>query len=275
MDCIFSSNDLSCYNTVCSSLNVLGHVDLWHALRTDESVRIRLLSEPGMFTSNLMTDKLVFLLCQHFQYLPAFYKASNFFMPINHTTQVIHIGRSSLHYSHRNKATGSGDLLNQNRAQIVLACKETRKAVPFPDSIVKSIKSNLTSDVPAPVEPFEVLTKPRTGNGVEQGTVRVQPSDMDYYMHTNHASYARFCLDVGSWVAANGKLTGFSKDLAFYKVKDFKSLYQGETSAGDLLTVTMWEDGERTLKFIVEEKDISVFQCVMEFYADEEMRAKL
>lgn len=242
-------------------------MDICQTFKADVSVQIRLAEERATSPTALAQNSLVFLVSHHYQYLQAFYKKVNYFQHVQNITELASIGRSSFQYQQTNAVKDTGELLHKSRTQLVFVNKTTRRSIPLSESFVQRFQKTSMSSKAWPMMHFKLLTKPVAG--AVQHTIQVQPSDADFYQHTNNAAYVKLCHDVGSLVAKDGKFIHLPDDLAFFRLKDVKCFYQGETVPGDEVDITVWESGERVVNFIAEKDNSPVFQCVMEFYRDE------
>lgn len=110
----------------------------------------------------------------------------------------------------------TGELHNEGCSQLVFVNKSTHKPIPLPECFGERFHKTTIFSKALPMNQFRVLTKP--GTGAVQRVAEVQPSHADTYKHTNHASYAKLCHEVGPLIAKDCKLSHLRGDLAFFRI---------------------------------------------------------
>ena len=107
---------------------------------------------------------------------------------------------------------------------------------------------------------------------VENGTccftndIVVRHSDMNFFFHTNQATYLKYCLNSASVAFDNGRLQGFDRDPCFYPCKYNESIYLQQTFASNFLTVQVFEADNRLRFKIYNHDNQLVFYSSLSFY---------
>ncbi|KAH9492404.1 hypothetical protein Btru_051034 [Bulinus truncatus] len=95
----------------------------------------------------------------------------------------------------------------------------------------------------------------------------IAPSDTDFNGHTNQGSYVRFCLDAAEIVRQAQNLKDFTTDVCLYPVVKLSTSYKGETSAGDKVSMSVWQDHKApsVLNFALHKGDKLAFTACLTF----------
>jgi acyl-CoA thioesterase FadM len=158
----------------------------------------------------------------------------------------------------------SGRLLAASVSQLVLVSRETRKPVALPEWWRELYKGMMPEVGSLSVK---ILDMPE--NTINY-PLKVAWSDADGYRHTNMAVYIRFCMDAGAMASLNGKYNNFSGDLANIPMKRIISVYKGESTPGEELTIKTWEQEGRddTIHFHIFRVDKLLFQSTAVYFRD-------
>lgn len=173
-----------------------------------------------------------------------------------------YIGGSSLNSQCQVRELESGKVLANNTNTVVTVDKTTRKPTPVATWWKEKYQDHAFGNERLIIQAFTVPEK------TSKYETRVPWSEVDGYKHTNYLSYIRFCLDAGMDAMTRGELSKFSGDIYTHHVKKMQTLYKGETKAGDVISISTWEDTEDPFKvrFDMKKDGATVFQCSMEFF---------
>jgi len=175
-----------------------------------------------------------------------------------------YIGTASLNTQAQLIDTKTGSVFAENINQVVTVSRETRKPIALPEWWVEKYTS-YSINVPKLVIPVTV-----TPADAFTYNVKVRWSDTDGYGHTNYISYIRFCEDAAMQAAMEGKLPLYTDTLYDPETKQLQLSYQGESRAGEDLTVHLWQNPDNMHKLyfslVTAETRTLIFHCTMDFY---------
>ena len=190
--------------------------------------------------SELVKDRLLFLVSNCFYINPNVYKPVQFH-PVIYNIKMLNSGKSSITQLDELTLAGSGDVLFQSVVKLVLVDKKTRKPIDHPTWFTDMFKG-VTNEPPDGIDKNERMDRVFPPQGCYEYRTRIVHSDLDYYFHTNHASYVRIVCDAATSASINGKLDTFTGDLSFQNIRKMHFVYQGETSEGDDIVVLVWQE---------------------------------
>ena len=209
-------------------------------------------------------DQLVFLLGQDISITPASYARSSYFTPVLMESRITHIGRSSAQFNTIAKVAVTGTVLHTSASTVVLASSETRKPIPFSDSIRNA---TLLKD-PPPKLKLEKNDLPSCPDAeVFTETFRATPSEADANLHINHSSFIKYAHDAVSLMVAKGHIQFMAPEVTFPQVKCIKCLYEGEVIPGENVDVMVWHDPDlrHGLRVVIYKEGKPVYHSLMEF----------
>ena len=215
----------------------------------------------GLDFDAFFPNHLIFVVAAEHNLTPDFYDKDHYYQPLCVTYKIVNMGNSYYLEYMKFVSTYTGKVIQESFFHNVAVDRESHKPSPIPEKF-KERMAGITMKLDHPkVQPFP---KPDKTLCVQY---KVQWSNTDQYYHSNHAEYIRYMKDVIAELSSKGKLKTLKGNLAQYKVKGWKQLYQGETTPGDVLDVHVWENEENpwVLKCHVEKEGKVVHQCSIEF----------
>ncbi|XP_069121911.1 uncharacterized protein [Argopecten irradians] len=172
--------------------------------------------------------------------------------PLSITMKLDHIGRSSFLLTSTLAHTQDNPYA-VCKVQSVLVDPATRKSTSFPDWWRKKYGQDPAVDG----TPLKMKTLPEINSSVySRNDVIVTPGECDAYLHTNWASYARYCTDACSFGVLHKKYKNITDKTLENGVRELEMALIKESLAGDSLNVVSWEN-EDDLNFrVLKDKDI-------------------
>ena len=163
----------------------------------------------------------------------------SFDVPLDLTTWVSRVGRTSLDMSHDLVRVEDGVVVASSAATLV-ALGEDRRPTPVGAGLSELLVDESRAELPgpegsAPLGAFEVA-------------LQVRPSDHDRQGHVNQARYGDFLVDALRLGAAAGRLDGVARG----RVGSVVLHHEQETRAGDALVARAWPRAEAPTSFEVE-----------------------
>ena len=149
-----------------------------------------------------------------------------------------------------------------NQNMVVTVDKVTRKPVPLPEWWTNkyrplSVESQrlIIPSVPVPDEKYVT-------------SMKALWSDMDAYRHTNYVAYIRYCFEAAMEANATNRFSKFTGDMLHYYVKSMDILYKGESTPGDELKVSTWEnkDNPYLIHFDINKAGKTIFQSHIQYF---------
>ena len=246
----------------------------WRLLDVEEAVRRKISAErPESVLASLAScsGSTWFVASQHRNFLQSNQQPPFFWAGTTESCDVIQVGPTSLHVEHVSKSTKTGDHLSTGTSQLALVDKNSGEFMNIPRSLREECL-DLGIPLVETTQLFHQLSKPSPGN-CHVVSIAVQSSDTDFNQQTSQASYMKFCHDAASVLCKNGKLKSFEGDLAFVKMLSLKcQFHKARSDVGDVLEITVWEEGDgRTLNCIAEKEGSVLAQCVMQFDPKEKL----
>ena len=156
--------------------------------------------------------------------------------------------------------------------KVVLVDEATNRSAPLPEDFFSGVTVPFRSDLSTLFSPIIAEKSP---SGSYQSAAEVQPSDTDILNHTTQTTYMKFALDGIAKAARKGLLSGIKDDVCFYRGHTASILHLGESFAGDVLTVKIWENKDKPLQIhcVIERERKDICYAEVSFYPSEATRA--
>ncbi len=208
------------------------------------------------------------MLAQRYEVSKSIHERAALVYPLNLEGKCLARSRSSFIYQTILSEESSGNLAVTSMQKVVCVNASSGKSVPLPNNYFKDVSVPFVSDLGSIFPPI-IAGKPHVDS--HSSTREVQPSDTDYLVHTNQASYIKFALDGIAKAAREGVLSGIKDDVCFYRGHTAATLHLGESFVGDLLTVKVWENQENPLQIhcVIRKKEYDIFYSDLSFYPRE------
>ncbi|RUS90068.1 hypothetical protein EGW08_002181 [Elysia chlorotica] len=221
-----------------------GRISPWKICRMFEAGRaIPFILGDFLDRSRLTSDKAgLFVLGGEYYFDSCLWDATrkyNFF-PYKVTLEVINVGQSSLTF----RQVLINKLDNKELAtfymKMVLVDLHTKRPIARPQWHQEKFRHLQGSQD----DRVKVLLNAKLAvpEGAFQAETLVVPSDTDFNGHTNQASYVRFCLDAAEAANKAGFLQYVDGDICRYPILKISISYKGETTSGDRLFTSVWQD---------------------------------
>ncbi len=247
-----------------------GNIKLFSVCRLFDNARSLALRQ----TADEHKDTKCVILAQRYQVSKTFHVRAALVYPL--VIEVKFLGRGRSSYIHQSilSEQGSGKLVSKAMHKLVYVSAETGKSIPLPNNYFKDVSVPFVSDLGSIFPPI-IAGQPPVDSHCS--TREVQPSDTDYLFHTNQASYMKFVLDGIAKAAREGVLSCIKDDVCFYRGHTAATLHLGESFAGDILTVKVWEKQENSLQIhcVIQKKGYDIFYSNLSFYPRKEATNKL
>ncbi|CAH1263552.1 Hypp2956, partial [Branchiostoma lanceolatum] len=181
-----------------------------------------------------------------------------------YSMRICKIGKTSIVFKQQIFDTSGKQVIAEDYKHCVSASSKTRRSEPWAAWLAQRYPDLCDAPPVATVEPFGPIA-------VEPSfvyTMKVAPSDTELYRHVGNYQYVRYCCDCVSFGAEKGAYSIITGDMAQYKIKRVGTLHKGEARAGDVLTVSSWEDPEHPdlIKFQIRKGEYNIAQCTLQFF---------
>ena len=217
------------------------------------------------------TGVMSFLLGSHVECSKKLYLNAAVNLPMTFRWCVSDIGKSSIELLSE-VLDGNDFILTSRLCRLVFVDNVLRRPVAIPNDL-QQVSANIKSSAEGlpKLSSFITVKQPWTiPENHFQSTIRVKYDDMDCFFHTNQGYYFTYVLECATEATSQGFYKFFTGDISFYPVKSFNNWYLAETSAGDVLDMTTWQDKEheQRLYFVLSKENKHIFYSVVEFYSD-------
>ena len=189
--------------------------------------------------------------------------------PLTVTVEITHVGRSSLRQSFDVKHPGTSTPYFTCECDEVLISKINRRPAAFPDWWVDKY-SKL-------IKPKEKLIKPPIAPGAVMKTydMAVEFEHLDLNSHTGTSAYLKLSINAAFKSIRHERIGCISLEHVRAGLKSIQMFFHGESSFGDILNITTYDNSSRGNEMLVEiskrscDKEGSDEMCctvVLEFY---------
>ncbi len=214
------------------------------------------------------------LLAQRCRIDETFHTRAALVYPLYLDTKIIGRSRSSYIAEATLTEEDTGNIVVVATLKLVCIDPDTKRSKSFPEDLFKTDTIPFLSDL-GKVFPPVIAEKEPTNSFIS--SIEVQPSDTDTQNHTAQSAYMKFALDGIAKAAREGVLSGIKDDVCFYRGHTAATLHLGESFAGDVLTVKVWENQENPLRIhcFIQKNGDNIYYSEIGFYAKEDSNAKL
>ncbi|CAH1774404.1 unnamed protein product [Owenia fusiformis] len=264
---VYTSNWLSILTQPHFLLLTSGKIQLMRVCRLLESLRIVMVMQWKHLFNVDPTADLQFLVGTRYEFSDHLHdEIECAHKPFEMVGYYGHCGSSSYEHITSIISSHTKQELAKCIGKVVYIDKRTRRPKNLPAGIVVALKRFAPKS--ALITKFKPLVLPEDDVCIFKKGFDVLPSDLDYNDHTNHASYAKYCCDFATLVAANGKFKHIPKDFESMRLKSYSNWFLGESLVSDKLHVLFWEDLEnkRQINFEIKNQEASILQSTMELY---------
>ena len=232
---------------------------------------VMIFGELGLKVVQLSPSTGVFVRFQSFEFSPQFNSNAGVTSPWTMNIRVSYVGKTSFMVENILRCRGTGAEFSRNYRHLVRVDMKERRAIKLPEEFNARFKPSANGSL-AKMPDFPV--EPTDSKRVFQASFSASPSDTDHNHHINQATCVKYCMDCARLAAKTGGiLTKFSRDMAFYNVKNCSSeYYVGEINVGDIVHVRCWENPEDpcVLFFLVLNGQKIVNKCVTEWHRSQD-----
>lgn len=209
----------------------------------------QLVKNLSMICNDALLIKNTTNLCLILQMSQSLYHHWGILNPLVVNNTVTHVGESSFISETMAVNEFTGETLVTIHRKLVNMDLLTKKSVPLPKTFVEQFGPySHRVALPLSMDPFP--KPPSTFNY----KIEVSHTDMDFLFHANNATYIQYCLNAACKASEAGEYPNFSGDMCFYQSKLLNTLYTGECSQGDTLSIDTWQDDidSNKIRFVID-----------------------
>ena len=220
-------------------------------------------------THLLMKDNTLFAVAVRIDINKYFHNPDSPKFPLTVTSEVTHVGRSSFRQSYIVKHPETSTPYITGECDEVLISKVSRRPAEFPDWWVEKYAKL--------VKPKEKRVKPPVTQGaiMNKYNMKVEFEHLDYNSHTTTSDYIKFAINAAFQSVRKEKRGSISLEHMRAGLKSMQMFFHEESSFGDTLNVTTYDNSSRGNEMLVEiskrssDKEESDEMCctvVLEFF---------